>query len=112
MQAAQEKLTAVSVSPAQGEPYTRLPQAIVKGIISPFCSVVDLVLLSVILVYLALSASGIQHGDKLLDLLTIRLSVEHFAVVMMCWIIWRATFCYCGLYTSQHVRSLEGVAGR
>ncbi len=112
MQAAQEKLSAVSVFPAPGEPYTRLPHAVVKGIISPFCSVIDLALLSVILVYLALSASGIQHGDKLLDLLTIRLSVEHFAVVMMCWITWRATFCYCGLYTSQHVRALEGVAGR
>lgn len=112
MQAAQEKLAAVSVLPAPSEPFTRLPQAVVKGIISPFCSVIDLTLLSVILVYLALSASGIQHGDKLLDLLTIRLSVEHFAVVMMCWIIWRATFSYCGLYTSQHVRSLEGVAGR
>ena len=72
----------------------------------------DLALLSALLIFLALSANGIYPGDSFINLLAIRLSVEHFVALIMCWIIWRATLCYCGLYTWQHIRSLEGVVGR
>lgn len=112
MQAAQENQSAISVLIPPREPYTRLPQAVVKGITSPFCGICDLILLTAVLIYLALSASGIHHGDRLIDLLAIRLSVEHFIVLVMCWTIWRAISSYCGLYAWQTVRSLEGVAGR
>jgi exopolysaccharide biosynthesis polyprenyl glycosylphosphotransferase len=113
MQAAQERLSTVSVlvQPPQ-ERRTSLPQAVVKGIISPFCGLCDIALLTAILIYLALSANGIHHGDKLIDLLAIRLSIEHFIVLLMCWTIWRAAFSYCGLYAWKTARFLEGTAGR
>jgi exopolysaccharide biosynthesis polyprenyl glycosylphosphotransferase len=112
MQAAQKNPAAVSEPPAPRESQTLLPEAVVKGIVGSVCGVSDLALLSVGLIYLALSANGIYPGDSLINLLAIRLSVEHFVVLMMCWIVWRATFCYSGLYTWQHARSLEGVVGR
>jgi exopolysaccharide biosynthesis polyprenyl glycosylphosphotransferase len=112
MQAAQENLASTIVPSEPREPHTRLPQAVVKGIVGPFSGISDLALLSVTLIYLALSANGIYPGDSLINLLAIRLSVEHFIVLIVCWIIWRATFCYCGLYTWQHARTLEGVVGR
>ena len=112
MQAAQKHLSEVSALPTQHEPGTRLPQAVVKGLAGPLCGVSDLVLLSAILIFLALSANGIYPGDSLINLLAIRLSVEHFVALIVCWIIWRATLCYCGLYTWQRIRSLEGLVGR
>ena len=33
-------------------------------------------------------------------------------MLAFCWMIWRAIFFYCGLYTWQHIRSVPSVAGR
>jgi exopolysaccharide biosynthesis polyprenyl glycosylphosphotransferase len=112
VQIEQKNLNTESVLSEQHEPYTRLPRTVVKGIAGLFCGIGDLALLSTTLIYLALSANGIYSGDSLINLLAIRLSVEHFVVLILCWIIWRAILSYCGLYTWQQVRSLEGVVGR
>lgn len=113
MQAAQESsLSAVSVLVKPRNLYTPMPQTVVKGITSPVCGIGDLALLTTILIYLTLTASGIHHGDKLINLLAIRLSVDHFVLLLMCWIVWRGIFWYCGLYAWQHAGSLEGTAGR
>jgi len=112
MQAAQEKLAAIGVFAPPRERYTRLPHAVIKGTIGPFCGLADLALLTAVLIYLALSANGIHRGDRLIDLLAIRLSVEHFIVLVMCWTVWRAILCYCGLYAWRTAQSLEGTAGR
>jgi exopolysaccharide biosynthesis polyprenyl glycosylphosphotransferase len=113
MQAAQKNVPAISVLvPPPPEEHTRLPHTVVKGIIGPLCGLCDLALLTTVLISLALSANGVHRGDKLIDLLAIRLSVEHFVVLVMCWTIWRATLCSCGLYTWKTARSLEGTAGR
>jgi exopolysaccharide biosynthesis polyprenyl glycosylphosphotransferase len=40
------------------------------------------------------------------------MQVGHFVVLAACWVIWRAAFFYCGLYTWQHIQSAYGVLGR
>jgi exopolysaccharide biosynthesis polyprenyl glycosylphosphotransferase len=112
MQIEQDISDATCVLPEQHNSRTHLPHSVVKGITGPCCGIGDLALLSITLIYLAISANGIYPGDSLINLLAIRLSVEHFVVLTICWIVWRAIFCYSGLYTWQHIRSLEGVIGR
>jgi exopolysaccharide biosynthesis polyprenyl glycosylphosphotransferase len=56
--------------------------------------------------------SGAKIAGNLVAVLSIRMSVGHFAVVALCWMIWRTIFSYCGLYTWQHVQSSSGVPGR
>ncbi len=113
MQAVQEN--DFSVLDALAPPHelnTSSPPGPVRGISGRFCGAADLVLLTAALILLALIASGIPPGQSLIELLAIRLSVEHFIVLTMCWIVWRTTFSYCGLYNRQHIRSLEGLVGR
>ena len=112
MQAIQDKATSIDVLSKRRGPNNKLPQTVIKGITGLLCGVGDLVILTAVLIYLALSANGLGHGDSLIDLLAIRLSVEHFVVLIACWIIWRLMFCSCGLYVWQHGRSPEGIAGR
>jgi exopolysaccharide biosynthesis polyprenyl glycosylphosphotransferase len=90
----------------------RLRPAVARAISGGFCGAVDVAWLSVTLIYLALWVSGAKIAGNLVELLSIRLSVGHFAVVALCWIVWRTIFSYCGLYTWQHVQSANGVPGR
>jgi exopolysaccharide biosynthesis polyprenyl glycosylphosphotransferase len=112
MQATQDKIAPIDVLSARGGPRNKLPQAVIKGITGSLCGVGDLAILTAVLIYLALSADGFHLGDSPIDLLAIRLSIEHFVVLVACWSIWRMAFCYCGLYAWQHGRSPEGIAGR
>jgi len=106
------KIASINTPSQRREIDKRLPQAVSKVITGTFCGIGDIAILTVVLVYLALSADGFNNGEGLFDLLTVRLSVEHFAALILCWMIWRITFSYCGLYAWQHVRSLEGIVGR
>jgi exopolysaccharide biosynthesis polyprenyl glycosylphosphotransferase len=99
------------LSPRPEQP-KRFPSVVIGGMVGFLCGTLDMVLLSIILVWVGLTASGIHPGDRLLDLLAIRMSVQHFVLLIMCWIIWRTIFWYCDLYTWRHVRSAEGIAGR
>jgi exopolysaccharide biosynthesis polyprenyl glycosylphosphotransferase len=96
----------------QGTSALRLRPSIARAISGALCATVDLVFLSVTLIYLALWASGLQIAGNLVALLSVRLSVGHFAVIALCWMVWRTIFSYCGLYTWQHVQSASGVPGR
>jgi exopolysaccharide biosynthesis polyprenyl glycosylphosphotransferase len=113
MQAAQDNdLSSLGVLAPPRELYTRLPPGAVRGSTGLLCRCADLILLTGVLVLLGLSAGGISPKDSVIDLLEMKLSVEHFVVLTMCWIAWRTTFSYCGLYNQQQVRSLEGLVGR
>jgi exopolysaccharide biosynthesis polyprenyl glycosylphosphotransferase len=112
MQVTQDKIAPIDVLSAHRGPNNRLPRAVIKGITASLCGVGDMAVLTTVLIYLALSADGFHLGDSPIDLLAIRLSVEHFIVLIACWSIWRTTFCYCGLYAWRHGRSPEGIAGR
>jgi len=90
----------------------RLRPAVARAISGGFCATIDLAWLSVVLIYLALWLSGAMIAGNLVALLSIRLSVGHFVVVALCWMVWRTIFSYCGLYTWQHVQSANGVPGR
>jgi exopolysaccharide biosynthesis polyprenyl glycosylphosphotransferase len=94
------------------EESSELPSVVVRGLVGLFCGSVDIFVLSAILVWSALTASNILPQDKLIDLLAVRMSVQHFVLLVMCWVIWRAIFWYCDLYTWRHVRSVKGIAGR
>jgi exopolysaccharide biosynthesis polyprenyl glycosylphosphotransferase len=112
MQATQDKIASIDVLSARRGPSNRLPQAVSKGVAGSLCGVGDLAILTAVLIYLALSANGFHLGDSLIDLLAIKLSIDHFFILIVCWSIWRMTFCYCGLYAWQHGRSPEGIVGR
>lgn len=113
MQAAQEnEFSTLELLARPREVRTSLPHGAVRGISGRFCGTADLALLTAALIFLALLANGFTPGRSLIELLAIRLSVEHFIVLMMCWIAWRTTFSYCGLYNTRHTRSLEGLVGR
>jgi exopolysaccharide biosynthesis polyprenyl glycosylphosphotransferase len=98
----------------QGTPKAglHLRPAVARAISGPLIGTADLVCLSVMLIYLALWASGVTISGNLVALLSVRLSVGHFLVIALCWIVWRTIFYYCGLYTWQHVQSARGVPGR
>jgi len=90
----------------------RLRPSIARAISGVLSGTIDLVFLSVTLIYLALWASGAQIAGNLVALLSVRISLGHFAVIALCWMVWRTIFSYCGLYTWQHVQSASGVPGR
>ena len=90
----------------------RLPAFVAQAITGRFAGIVDLVLLSACLIYFALWAVNARPALNPLALLSMRMSIAHFCMLAICWMIWRAAFFYCGLYTWQHIRSAPGVAGR
>jgi exopolysaccharide biosynthesis polyprenyl glycosylphosphotransferase len=90
----------------------RLRPAVARAISSAYCGTIDLICLSVALIYLALWASSAKIAGNLVALLSVRISIGHFAVIALCWMVWRTIFSYCGLYTWQHVQSANGVPGR
>lgn len=90
----------------------RLRAAVARGIASPFTGVVDLCLLSASLIYFALWAVDAKPAVDPLALLSMRMSIAHFCVLAFCWMLWRAVFFYCGLYTWQHIQTVPGVALR
>jgi exopolysaccharide biosynthesis polyprenyl glycosylphosphotransferase len=112
MQTARENVADLLVFSPRPEQPSKFPSVVVRGMVGLLCGSLDIALLSIILIWLGLAASGIHPGDRLLDLLAIRMSVQHFVLLVMCWIIWRTIFWYCDLYTWQHARSAEGIAGR
>jgi exopolysaccharide biosynthesis polyprenyl glycosylphosphotransferase len=73
---------------------------------------VDLFVLSATLIYFALWAVYARPAVDPLALLSMRMSIAHFCMLAFCWMIWRAIFFYCGLYTWQHVQSAPAVTGR
>ncbi len=89
-----------------------LRPSVARGVAGRLCETVDIVVLSVILIYFALWASGVDFSGSLMSLLSVRMSVGHFVVLALCWIVWRTVFSYCGLYTWQHVQSAKGLLGR
>jgi exopolysaccharide biosynthesis polyprenyl glycosylphosphotransferase len=89
-----------------------LRPAVARAISGALVGTIDLAWLSMSLVYLALWMSGAKIAGNLVELLSIRMSVGHFAVVVICSMIWRTIFSYCGLYTWQHVQSANGIPGR
>jgi len=94
------------------DPGILLRPAVARAIAGAFCATVDLALLTVTLIYVALWASGAKIAGNLVALLSVRLTVGHFAEIAVCWIIWRTIFSYCGLYTWRHVQRANGVPGR
>ena len=90
----------------------RLQPAVARAMAGGLAGSIDLISLSVALIYLALWAGGAQIAGNLVSLLSIRVSVGHFAVLAVCCIVWRTIFSYCGLYTWQHVQSANEVPGR
>jgi len=92
--------------------HLRLQAPIARAIASSFASMADLCCLSATLIYFALWAVAAKPAGDPLALLSIRISVAHFCVLAFCWMLWRAVFFYCGLYTWQHIQSAPGVAGR
>jgi exopolysaccharide biosynthesis polyprenyl glycosylphosphotransferase len=85
---------------------------VARGITGRFAGIADLVLLSASLIYFALWAVKARPALNPLALLSMRISIAHFCLLALCWIIWRTAFLYCGLYTWQHMRSAVGVVGR
>jgi hypothetical protein len=90
----------------------RLRPAVARAISGAFCGAVDLTVLSGALIYLALWAGGARIAGNLIALLSIRISVGHFAALALCCVAWRTIFAYCGLYTWQHVQPARSVPGR
>jgi exopolysaccharide biosynthesis polyprenyl glycosylphosphotransferase len=93
-------------------PGWRLRPAVARAVSGAFCGTADLAVLSAALIYLALWASGAHIAGNLFALLSIRISLGHFAVIALCCVVWRTVFSYCGLYTWQHVQPARGVPGR
>lgn len=86
--------------------------AVAQALAGGFSATIDLALLSTAIICLALWASGVLVEGNVLELLSMRLTVGHFVELALCWIVWRAIFYYCGLYTWQHVQRPRAVTGR
>jgi exopolysaccharide biosynthesis polyprenyl glycosylphosphotransferase len=97
---------------APAKTVTRTHAGAARGITGRVCVTGDLVLLSLVLIYLALWAGGIQESDSVFALLSMRISVGHFAMLALCWVVWYTVFSFCGLYAWQQVRSTWDVVGR
>jgi exopolysaccharide biosynthesis polyprenyl glycosylphosphotransferase len=87
----------------------RLSPSLARGISGRVGGIADLVLLSSVLIYFALWAGGVQFKGSMMTLLSIRMSVGHFVMLGLCWMVWRSIFSYCGLYTWQHLQSVKDV---
>ncbi len=96
----------------QRNPGVMLRPAVARALAGALCATIDLALLSVTLIYLALWASGAKIAGNLVTLLSLRLTIGHFAEIALCWMVWRTIFYYCGLYTWQHVQRANAVPGR
>jgi|HubBroStandDraft_1064217.scaffolds.fasta_scaffold19634_3 exopolysaccharide biosynthesis polyprenyl glycosylphosphotransferase len=94
------------------KPGFMLRPVVARALASTLSATVDLVVLSVTLISLALWASGGPVAGNVMALLSARISVGHFAMIAVCWMVWRTIFSYCGLYTWQHIQSAIGVPGR
>ncbi len=102
----------------------RLRPAAARAIAGELCAIADLVCLSITLIYLALLAgsANIAYLDfwagsasiagNITKMLSMRMSVGHFVILALFWIVWHTVFSYCGLYTWQHVQSAQSVPGR
>lgn len=90
----------------------RLRPVVARALASGFTGVIDLVSLSAVLIYFALWAVNARPAGNPFELLSMRMSISHFCMVAFCWMIWRAIFFYCGLYTWQHIQSLVDVIAR
>ena len=112
MHTAQQRVEDIRALSPLPEPRIALPAFLVRGLTGFICGTADLAVLGASLILVALLANGIGSGYSLIDLLAMRISVEHFVVLVMLAIIWRSIFWYCDLYTWQHVRSAEGLFGR
>ena len=100
-----------AVSP-QNHRTLRLRPVIARAIASEVCATADLIYLSIAIICLALFASGAQLSGNVMSLLSMRISVGHFAVLALCWVVWRMIYSYCGLYTWQHVQTANGLPAR
>jgi exopolysaccharide biosynthesis polyprenyl glycosylphosphotransferase len=101
------------LAPAAGESAgLRLRPSVARGITGRWCGAADLFLLSATLIYFALWAGSVELKGNLVTLFSIRMSVGHFVMLALCWLVWRRVFIYCGLYTWQHVQSAKGLLGR
>lgn len=108
-------LRLVTSSWTRSEPagsFFRLRPSVARGIAGKFSCLADLALLSVTLIYFALWAVEGRTVADPVALLSMRISVGHFAVLAMCWALWHFIFSYCGLYMWQHNQSAPGVLGR
>jgi exopolysaccharide biosynthesis polyprenyl glycosylphosphotransferase len=90
----------------------QLKPVVARAIAGAACATADQIFLSIALVYLALWAGGVRIAGDLMALLSARMSVGHFIVLALCWIVWRTFFSYCGLYTWRHVQSAAGLPAR
>lgn len=90
----------------------RLRPSVARGIAGRFSCMADLVLQSVTLIYFALWAVHARPVHDPFALLSMRMSVGHFAVLILCCAAWHFIFSYCGLYTWRHNQSAPGVLGR
>ena len=87
----------VQLSPSAAEQARlRLRPSVARGITGRMCGIADLFLLSITLVYFALWAGGVELKGNLMTLLSIRMSVGHFVMLALCWMVWRRIFIYCG----------------
>lgn len=108
-------LKLITSSWAQPEPAISglcLRPYVARGIAGRIAGLADLSILSLTLVFFALWAVNARPATDPMALLSMRMSIVHFAVLALCWVIWRTVFIYCGLYTWQHLQSVQGVAGR
>lgn len=97
---------------AAPDPAELLQPSVARGIAGNAVGVLDLLFLSVTLIYFALYASGNVTSDNVFAMLSLRITIGHFVVLALCWVAWRLCYSYCGLYTSQHVQSAKSVLGR
>jgi exopolysaccharide biosynthesis polyprenyl glycosylphosphotransferase len=98
--------------PKEVSPRLRIRAAVARGIAGRLVGGVDLCLLSASLIYFALWAVDARPAIDPLALLSMRMSIAHFCMLAFCWMLWRAIFYYCGLYTWRHVQSLLSIVGR
>lgn len=98
--------------PEPAVPSVQFSPAVARGLAGRFQGVVDLALLSLALIYFALWAVSGRPAENPFALLSMRMTVGHFIMLALCWVIWRVIFFYCGLYTWQHIQSTTGVMGR
>ena len=98
--------------PEAGSPALRIRSSVARGIAGRLSGIADLLFLSLTLIYFALWAVEARPAVDPFALLSMRMSIGHFCMLGFCWIIWRAIFFYCGLYTWQHIQSVQSILGR
>ena len=97
---------------APGGAVSSLHPGSARGIAGRMCAIGDMVLLSLVLIYLALWAGGIEKGERLVTLLSMKMSLGHFALLALCWVAWHIVFSFCGLYVWQQLGSVWDIARR